>query len=47
MKKEKISVILPAYKAEDTIEEAIKSVLGQNYQNIEIIVVENGNKSGI
>ena len=39
-----VSVILPAYKAEEKIEKAIKSVLKQTYKNIELIVIENGAK---
>lgn len=40
----KVSVVLPVYKADETIERAIKSVLEQSYNNIELIVVENGPK---
>lgn len=37
-----VSVIIPVYNAEDFLEEAIRSVLGQNYGNIEIIAVNDG-----
>lgn len=42
MEKEKISVIIPAYNAENTIERCILSVIGGGYTNIEVIVVNNG-----
>lgn len=42
-----ISIILPAYKAGNIIEPAIKSVLNQTYQKIELIVIENGPKDGV
>lgn len=37
-----VSVIIPAYNAEDTIAETICSVLEQAYQSFEIIVVDDG-----
>lgn len=37
-----ISVIIPAYNAEITIERAIKSVLSQTYKEIEIIIIDDG-----
>lgn len=41
---EKISVIIPAYNAEKTIERCISSVQKQTYANLEIIVVNDGSK---
>ncbi len=38
----KISVIIPAYNAENTIEECINSVINQSYKDIEIIVIDDG-----
>jgi len=45
---EKISVIIPVYKAENTIERCLDSVIGQSYENLEIILVDDGSpdKSG-
>ena len=37
-----ISVVMPAYNRENIIKEAINSVLGQTYEDIELIVVDDG-----
>lgn len=39
-----ISVIIPAYNAEHTIERACRSVLTQSYPNVELVVVNDGSK---
>lgn len=38
----KISVIIPVYNAQDTIEQTVHSVTSQSYQNLEIILVNDG-----
>lgn len=38
----KVSVITPCLNGEKTIEETVKSVLGQTYENIEYIIVDGG-----
>ena len=36
-----VSVIIPVYNAGEFLEETIESVIGQTYQNVEIILVNN------
>ena len=38
----KVSVILPVYNGEKYIQETIKSILRSVYQNIEVLVVDDG-----
>lgn len=39
-----VSVIMPAYNAEKTIEKTISSVLNQSYDKFEIIIIDDGSK---
>ena len=41
---ELISIVIPVYNGEKTIEQAIVSAQAQTYQNIEIVVVNDGSK---
>ena len=40
----KISVITITYNSEKTVEETIKSVLSQNYPNLEYLIIDGGSK---
>lgn len=41
-----VSVIIPAYNAEAFITETVQSALDQTYQDLEVIVVDDGSKDG-
>ncbi|MCL5032898.1 MAG: glycosyltransferase [Thermotogae bacterium] len=40
----KVSIVIPAYNEEGSIEKTIKSLLSQSYKDFEIIVVDNNSK---
>ena len=42
----KVSVILPVYNGALTIERAMRSVLGQTFQDFEILVINDGSRDG-
>lgn len=42
MEKHKISIIVPIYNVEDYLEHCIESICAQTYQNLEIILVDDG-----
>ncbi len=46
MHQPEISVIIPAYNAEKTLEKCLHSVQAQSYENYEVIVVDNGSSDG-
>lgn len=38
----KISVIVPVYQVEETLDKCVESIIGQTYKNLEIILVDDG-----
>ena len=42
MKKPLISIIVPIYKVEDLLGRCVDSILAQTYENLEIILVDDG-----
>lgn len=46
MREAYISVIVPVYNAEHYLEKCIRSIIGQTYSNLEIILVDDGSTDG-
>ena len=44
MKKDLISIIVPAYNVEKYISKCIESLINQTYKNIEIIIINDGSR---
>lgn len=44
LKKAMISVIVPAYNVAEYLPECLKSITGQSYENLEIILIDDGSK---
>ena len=43
---ELISIIIPVYKVEDYLNRCIDSVVKQSYENLEIILIDDGSPDG-
>jgi glycosyltransferase involved in cell wall biosynthesis len=41
-----VSIVIPTYNRKDIIDETINSALGQTYQNIEVIILDNNSDDG-
>ena len=43
---EKISVIVPVYNVEKYLRQCLDSILSQTYQNLEILIINDGSTDG-
>ena len=46
MSKPLVSVVIPCYNHEDFVQASIQSVINQTYENIELIIIDDGSKDG-
>lgn len=46
VKKKKVSVIIPVYNAENYLEACLESVLGQTFQDFEVVLMNDGSCDG-
>lgn len=44
MEKNLVSVLIPAYNHENYVQETLKSIINQTYENIELIIIDDGSK---
>ena len=42
----RISIITITFNSEKTLEQTIKSIVGQGYENLEYIIIDGGSKDG-
>lgn len=42
MEEELISIVVPVYKVEDYVEKCVRSIMAQDYKNLEILIVDDG-----
>ena len=40
----KVSVIIPVYNMEDCVHDGVACITGQTYENLEIIIIDDGSK---
>ena len=43
---EKVSIIVPVYKVEEYLPKCIESVMAQDYENWELILIDDGSPDG-
>lgn len=41
-KQPKVSIVIPTFNSEKTIKKTLETIINQTYQNIEIIISDNG-----